>query len=56
MNEQTMKKTIDNQHKVIITLRTQHALDEMEIKESYEEINRLNDIISDLNHIIEKMM
>lgn len=56
MNEQTMKKTIENQHKVIIALRTQHALDEMEIKDTYKEIDRLNDIITDLNHIIEKMM
>ena len=56
MNEQIMKKTLENQYKVIIALRTQHALDEMEIKENYKEIDRLNDIIADLNHIIEKMM
>lgn len=52
----TDKQVINNQHKIIIALKTQHALDEIEIADCHKEINRLNDIITHLNHVIEKMM
>lgn len=55
-SHEILKKTVTNQHRTIIALKAQHALDLMEIQDLNNTIKELNSIIDDLNDIIERMI
>lgn len=55
-SHEILKKTVTNQHRTIIALKAQHALDLMEIQDLNNTIKELNSIIDDLNGIIERMI